>query len=453
MARVLADRSMREERARAAVISVHEELRRQGWNVPARLWDGTELGPSATGYRLCLNHPWSLRALLVPPTSRAAGEAYLHDDIDVEGSMVSALRDVALARDALGTAAGLGAGRRLLRLPAPPRRDPSRRLRLSGRLHSLRRDRQAVQFHYDVGNDFYRLFLDADLVYSCAYFADDDPVEWRGPGSEAALAAGAPVDAPEERDARLDRAQQRKLDLVCRKLDLRRGERLLDVGCGWGALVIHAARTFGVRALGVTLSEEQCALARERVERLGLEGRVEIRLADYREVSDTFDAIASVGMVEHVGAGELGSYFGHLHRLTAPGGRLLNHGITTGRRGVIRDMSRDPTSFVGAYVFPDGALVPARTAVAAMEEAGYELLDVHQLRPHYALTLAHWVDRLERHATEARALAGDVVYRTWRVYMAGSHAGFASGDLGVIQVVGGKDARMPLGRTQQLPAY
>ena len=204
-------------------------------------------------------------------------------------------------------------------------------------------------------------------------------------------------------------------------------------------------------ALGITLSEPQASLANQRIRDAGLQGRAEVRVVDYREVDGTYDAVASVGMVEHVGASRLEAYFDRVFSLVADGGRFLNHGITTGRRMEVRDMSGDRDSFLASYVFPDGALVPAYMAVERMERSGFELLDVEQLRPHYARTLTHWVDRLERHADEARAVAGDATYRTWRAYMAGSVVGFESGDLGVVQVLGGKGWRPPWGRAHQLP--
>jgi cyclopropane-fatty-acyl-phospholipid synthase len=274
-----------------------------------------------------------------------------------------------------------------------------------------------VRHHYDVGNDFYRLFLDRDLVYSCAVFAEDER------------------DAPAtDRDV-LDRAQRRKLDLVCRKLHLRPGDRLLDIGCGWGSLVVHAAVEHGVEALGVTLSDEQARVARERAAGAGVADRVRIEVRDYREVTGRFDAVASIGMVEHVGAGQLERYAATLRDLLEPGGRLLNHGITTGRRDVVRELGRDHGSFVARYVFPDGALVPAYRTISTIERAGFELWDVEQLRPHYARTLAHWVRNLERDHEVARRIGGEDGYRTWRAYMAGSSIGFEIADLGVIQVL------------------
>ncbi|MGH9243395.1 MAG: class I SAM-dependent methyltransferase [Acidimicrobiales bacterium] len=434
MSIALRPRHSRDEQALRVVDALHGWFAGRGFDIPIRRWDGGELGPADARWRLILEHPWSLRSLLLPPTDLNAGEAYIYGEADVAGSMVAALRTIAKLR-AVPLAVGdrLRLARQLRRLPPPPSREsPGGGARFGGRLHSRERDAQAVRFHYDVGNDFYRLFLDRRLVYSCAYFDEAD--------REAPL-----------QDEQLDRAQRRKLDLICRKLHLQPGETFLDIGCGWGSLVLHAAQEYGVRALGVTLSEQQAALAKERIAAAGLEDRVEVRVADYRDVDRRFDAVASVGMFEHVGAAQLGSYFERVFELTAQEGRFLNHGITTGGRGTVRDFGRRNNTFVGRYVFPDGALLPARETVRLMEETGFELVDVEQLRPHYARTLSHWVDRLERHADEARRVVGDATYRVWRAYMAGSVIGFETNDLGVVQVLGGKGWNPPWGRAHQRP--
>ena len=420
----------------AVVTAAHERLCRAGVTVAVQLWDGTDLGPSDRGYRLVLRQPWSLRAMFLPVTDLRVGEAYLRDDIDVDGSMLAAMRDIGASGHLLRTPrlrAALLVD--LLRLPPPPRRSAvDRAVPLKGRLHSRARDRRAVQRHYDIGNEFYAMFLDRGLVYSCAYFHPDDPLHADPVGED------------------LERAQVRKLELICRKLTLQPGDRLLDIGCGWGSLLIHAASHHGVSGVGVTLSEQQVQLARRRIAAAGLTGRVEVRLQDYRDVADTFDAVASVGMFEHVGTTQLDAYFRACHRLTRPGGRFLNHGITTGHRTAVRDLSKDPDSFVGRHVFPDGALVPAHVAAAHLERAGFELVDMEQLRPHYARTLTHWVARLEANREAARLAGGEAAYRTWRAYMAGSAVGFENGDLGVVQLLGTRgDARIPLGRAWMIP--
>ncbi|HSK25078.1 MAG TPA: cyclopropane-fatty-acyl-phospholipid synthase family protein [Egicoccus sp.] len=398
-----------------------------------RLWDGRELGSDGAGFRLVLAQPWSLRAVANARDDLRAGEAYLAGAIDVEGSMVAALRAVARLRETLTWRDRVDLATAALRMPAAPRDLDGGRARLQGRVHTRERDAAAVRHHYDVGNDFYRLVLDDAMVYSCAYFADED--------------AGVP---PPDRDA-LDRAQRRKLELVCRKLDLRPGERFLDVGCGWGALVLHAARHYGVRALGVTLSERQAELAQERVSDAGLADRVRIEVRDYRDVDERFDAIASVGMVEHVGADMLDLYVRSLSERLAPGGRLLNHGITTGHRDLVRDFARQPDTFIGRYVFPDGALVPSHHMVRVLERGGFEVHDVEQLRRHYALTLQHWVGNLEADYARAAALVGETTARVWRAYLAGSVLGFESGDLGVVQILAARwDAALPLDRRRMV---
>jgi cyclopropane-fatty-acyl-phospholipid synthase len=414
---------------------LHACLARVGFDLPVRLWDGTTLGPDDASYRLILRDPWTVRSLL-PVSDLAAGEAYITGDLDVEGSLIDALHHIASLRDleSLGLRTVLAVARDTWSLPAPPPRDLAGRAHLDGRVHALERDAAAVRHHYDVGNDFYRRILDEQLVYSCAIF-------------DAAEAA-----APATDQTALNRAQVRKLDTVCRKLHLQPGERLLDIGCGWGALVLHAARYYDVEAVGITLSPRQAEFARERTVAEGLEHRVEIRVADYRGIDDTFDAVASVGMVEHVGHEELSNYVQAVSRVLGPGGRLLNHGITTGRRTEVRDFSRDRDSFIGSYVFPDGALVPVHEIVRVLLAGGFEIRDVEELRPHYALTLRHWVANLERSWDDVVADVGERTARVWRAYMSGSVVGFETGTLGVVQTLAVRsDAVLPLGRAWMAP--
>lgn len=420
------------ERALAVVRAVHADVARlAGEAVPLRLWDGSLLGPADAPFRIVLCHPWSLRTMLLAPTDLAAGEAYVCGDIDVEGDIVAAMTTGARAASALlRRRAALRLAHRLLALPRPPRRAVRRDAHLRGHRHSVRRDRAAIAFHYDLPQAFYEAFLDADLVYSCAYFAH--------PAQE------------------LEDAQLRKLDLVCRKLRLRPGLRLLDIGCGWGSLLLHAARHYGVAGLGVTLSRTQLAVARRRVEAAGLADRLEIRLQDYRELArdvgiagsaQRFDAVASVGMVEHVGVARLPEYFGAAYRLTAPGGLFLNHGIVAADR---RWRGPRRPTFVSRYVFPDGELSPAWRAARELEQAGFELVDAQQLRPHYPLTLRAWIQRLEANHDAAAAAASEMDYRVWRAYMAGSVRGFETGNLGVVQLMGSKGADLPLDRSWML---
>lgn len=417
-----------DEPALDVTLAVHREIELvSGHRLPLRLWDGRETGPTDSPYRIVLNHPWSLRSLVLPPSDLNAGEAYVDGDVDVQGSMLEAARAGASIRvSSLSRAQRLRLLRCLIQLPRPPHRSSARRAALKGPVHSKERDRSAIAFHYDLPQGFYEQFLDDALVYSCAYFAD--PLE------------------------ELGAAQTRKLDLICRKLRLRPGMRLLDIGCGWGSLLAHAARRYGVQGVGVTLSRTQADAGRERLDDLGLAGRVEILMEDYRDLSGSFDAVASVGMFEHVGPDHLGEYFSTVKRLVSPGGLFLNHGIVTGDPNQTRNLSsRRTRTFAGAYVFPDGGLVPAWRAVREMEAGGFELLDVEQLRPHYALTLSRWLQRLERNHAAASEAASEADYRIWRAYLAGSAVSFETASLGVVQILGSAGAPVPLGRSWMIP--
>ncbi len=275
-------------------------------------------------------------------------------------------------------------------------------------MHSKARDAQAISHHYDVGNEFYEIVLGPAMTYSCAYFDHDR--------------------------ATLADAQAAKHELVCRKLGLHEldGARLLDVGCGWGSLAMHAAAHHGASAVGITISAEQAARAQARVDEAGLGDRVEIRLQDYRDLgSETFDAISSIGMFEHVGRERMAEYFSTLHGLLRPRGRLLNHAISS-----VGGSRIDRRSFTGRYVFPDGELIDVGDTVRAMESAGFEVRDVHSLREHYARTLRCWVANLEADWDRAVALVGERRARVWRLYMAGSAVGFVDGGINVHQVLG-----------------
>lgn len=376
--------------------------------VGVRLWDGTPW-PDDTprAATIVLKHPGALRSMFLPATELNLAEAYLYDDFDIEGQ-IEAVFDLAemLNRDGPGLLEKLGLARDLLRLPSGPKREHGRRGRakLGGERHSIERDRQAVRYHYDVSNDFYALWLDQRMVYSCAYFASPDED--------------------------LDTAQERKLDYLCRKLRLQPGQRLLDVGCGWGGLVIHAARHYGVDATGITLSQPQADLANERIAAAGLADRARVQVRDYREVDEPggYDALVSVGMFEHVGAALLPTYFEQAWRLLKPQGVFLNHGIAAafGQRPERGDFSN-------TYVFPDGELVPISTTLQAAEAARFEVRDVESLREHYALTLRHWVRRLEARHDEALQYVDEPTYRVWRLFMSGSAHGFDHGRLNVYQ--------------------
>jgi cyclopropane-fatty-acyl-phospholipid synthase len=300
---------------------------------------------------------------------------------------------------------------------------PAEEVRLRGKRHSRARDAAAIAHHYDVSNEFYRLVLGPSMTYSCAVFRSENDT--------------------------LEQAQANKLDLVCRKLGLRPGMRLLDVGCGWGTLVVHAARHFGVDAVGVTVSREQASYAEAVVFNAGLEHNVEIRLQDYREVADgPYDAISSIGMFEHVGADRLDEYLAHLLALLYPGGRLLNHGISRGHRmGFDGDSRFARNGFIERYVFPDGEFHEIGRVVSAVQRAGFEVGHVEGLRDHYALTLRRWGANLEKHWDRAVRHVGVGRARVWRLYMAASAIGFESNRTSVHQVL----AVRPTGDRTLLP--
>jgi cyclopropane-fatty-acyl-phospholipid synthase len=388
-----------------------------------RFWEGTVDEPAEEPrFTIVLESPGALRGMLLPPTELSLTESYIFGDVDLEGDIEAAadLGDIAASR-LTSPRALLRLARHVLALPRDEKGDREDQNglgspQLSGRRHSRRRDRDAVRYHYNVGNAFYALWLDAQMVYSCAYFAhgDDD----------------------------LDRAQESKLDLICRKLRLRPGERLLDIGCGWGGLIMHAARRYGVIALGITLSEAQAELARERISAAGLSDRCRVELCDYRQLDRhaQFDKIASVGMVEHVGRKRLDAYFAAAYGALRPGGLFLNHGIVSiaGSRPeafVSRAAGRlwQRNKFIDRYVFPDGELLPSAFVVASAERSGFELRDVESLREHYLLTLRQWVRRLESRHDEAARLVGEPTYRVWRLYMSASAFGFRTGRIGIIQ--------------------
>jgi cyclopropane-fatty-acyl-phospholipid synthase len=400
--------------------------------VTIRCWDGSELGPGGGASAIVIRSPDALRRLLWAPNELGIGRAYVAGDLDIEGDVFDALalrdqlveggRDPKLALGWRGWARTFEAARKL-GVIGPPLAPPPEEARVAGRLHSRNRDRAAITHHYDVSNDFYRLVLGPSMVYSCGYFA--------GP------------------DVGLDEAQAAKCELICRKLELRPGMRLLDVGCGWGTMAIHAARHHGVEAVGITISDQQHRLARQRVADAGLEDRVEIRLQDYRDIDDgPFDAISSIGMFEHVGLNQLLQYFSHLRSLLAPQGRLLNHAIS-------RLPGPDPLdrrSFIQRYVFPDGELHEVGAVVTAMQSQGFEVRDVESLREHYARTLRQWIANLEAHWDEAVDLAGAARARIWRLYMAGSALNFEANRASIHQVLGvntPSDGRSAMPATRQ----
>ncbi|QJT02180.1 class I SAM-dependent methyltransferase [Streptomyces asoensis] len=411
-----------------------EQLLGAPFPVRVRAWDGSQAGPPAAPILVVRNRR-ALRRLLFKPGELGLARAWVAGDLGIEGDLYTALdllsgliwqrgEDARTLGQALRDPDFRSAVRGLLKLAGPPLppAPPGEEIRRTGHLHTRRTDRRAISHHYDVGNDFYALVLGPSMVYSCAYW--------------------------ESGDSTLELAQHDKLELVCRKLDLRPGSRLLDVGCGWGSLAIHAAREHGATVVGITLSQEQAAFARKRVADAGLTDKVEIRVQDYRDVADgPFDAVSSIGMAEHVGSEKYLEYAQVLFALLRSGGRLLNHQIA--RRPQRDESAYGVDSFIDAYVFPDGELAPVGTTVGQLERAGFEVRDVESIREHYALTLRRWVARLEADWDRAVHLTSPGRARVWRLYMAASAVAFERNQIGVNQVLavrtpGSGDSGMPL---------
>lgn len=375
-------------------------------NFRVRFWDGSTWGTNGPSpFTLVLNHPGALRAMFLSPSEVGIGEAYIYKDFDVEGDLEKAfeLSDFLLTQER-GLGNRLHLGTILGRLPAEGR--PRLVPKIRGTPHSKSRDRQSVTYHYDLPPEFFATFLDRRMVYSCAYFlsADED----------------------------LDTAQEQKLNYLCRKLRLQPGDRLLDLGCGWGGLIIHAASRFGAECLGITLSEPQAQIARERIREAGVQDRCAVDVCDYRDLRPDrqFDKIVSVGMFEHVGEERLPEYFQRAWQLLLPGGVFLNHGIA--RSAIYQHQG---ASFTDVYVFPDGELVPINTTLRLAEQAGFEVRDLESLREHYALTLHHWLNRLEAGADLARRVTNETIYRIWKLYIAGSAHWFRTGKLNLYQTL------------------
>jgi cyclopropane-fatty-acyl-phospholipid synthase len=385
-------------------------------------WDGTRL-PSTDGHGpvFRVRSPAALAHALRAPGQLGLGRAYVSgalevDDVDAVLALLDSWQPPPLDR-ATRARLALAAVRACGLMRPPP--VPAAELRPTGRRHSRERDARAVRHHYDVSNEFFALFLDDSMTYSCAFFS-------RGADT-------------------LEDAQEAKLELVCRKLALQPGERVLDVGCGWGSFAIHAATRHGVSVLGITLSEPQAGLARRRVAELGLEDRVEIRVADYRALDEApFDAVASIGMVEHVGASQIDVYARRLADLLRPGGRLLNHGIARLRVG---DPEAGP--FSERYVFPDAAPLHLSRVQLALERAELVTDHIEGFAADYATTLAHWAERLDSRLDDAIRLAGPERVRVWRLYLRAARRGFESGFTGVYQV---RATRPRPGRPAAAPA-
>jgi cyclopropane-fatty-acyl-phospholipid synthase len=387
-----------------------------GTELPVRFefWDGSGIGPIGGPGTIRVNSVDAVRRMLWAPGELGVARAFVSGDLSLDGDLFAMLRVLhdAAPRDLrkMGLRALppiIDAARRLGAI-GPPLPAPAEECRPTGRLHSLGRDAKVISHHYDVGNDFYRLFLGPRMTYSCARFVSDAST--------------------------LDEAQDAKHELICRKLglDQRPGGRLLDVGCGWGSMAIHAAQHHHASVVGVALSSEQVELAQERVKAAGLDDRIEIRLQDYRDLKgEQFDAISSIGMFEHVGTSAMARYFATLRDLLGPTGRLLNHAISTPGGSVL-----GRRTFIGRYVFPDGELLDVGEVILAMQRAGFEVRDVESLREHYAKTLRAWVANLEEAWDEAVAQVGDRRANIWRFYMAASANGFDDAGLAIHQVLG-----------------
>lgn len=420
--------------------------RAAGTPIPLRVraWDGSEAGPPEAMLTLSLQSARALRRMLWSPGELGAARAYVAGELDLtaeDGDLIAAFADPRMARAAANARRergallplwldllALAADQRQLGPPLPP---PPAEARVKGRIHSRRRDAAVISHHYDLGNDFYRLLLGPSMVYSCAYWTRDLSTTYT-----------------------VDQAQRDKLDLVCGKLGLQPGQRLLDVGCGWGSLVIHAAASYKVQAVGVTVSEQQAAYALEAAGRAGVGDLVEIRVQDYRDIDDgSYDAVASVGMAEHLGGQHYQEYCAQIWELLRPGGRLLHHQITAAHPSEGR---RRRNGFIGRYIFPDGDLRPLGEVIRRLEDAGLEVRDVESLREHYMLTLAAWATNLDSHWSAACSLTSPTRVRIWRLYLIGCAAAFATGAVSIHQAVAVRplptgDAGLPRRRSEWLP--
>lgn len=394
-----------------------ESLMKEGLPVRFTAYDGSSAGPEDAAFGLHLRKARGLAYLLTAPGDLGFARAYVSGDLEVSGAhpgnpydvMSLLMSNLQFHRPSVVEAVRLvrGLGVTHLKPPPPPPQEqlPRWRRAAEGLRQSMTRDAGAIQHHYDVSNRFYELVLGPSMAYTCAVFEDDTKT--------------------------LEEAQAEKFDLICRKLDLQPGQRLLDVGCGWGGMVRHAAREYGVRALGVTLSLEQAHWAKEAIDREGLGDRAEVRHLDYRDVMETgFDAVSSIGMMEHIGVRNYPSYFSFLRDRLVPGGRLLNHCITRSH-----NQPTQTGAFIDRYVFPDGELIGSGTVVGAAQDAGIEVQHTENLRPHYARTLAGWSRNLEANWDECVAEVGVGTARVWGVYMAGSRIAFERGEIELHQVL------------------
>jgi cyclopropane-fatty-acyl-phospholipid synthase len=389
-------------------------------SLDVRLWDGIviSLGRARPVATVVVHTARILRELAWRPDPLRLAEAYFFGGVDVEGDLYALLRQrihlqsmTLSIRDRLALLPAVffpDSDSANVRHDSAADRQPKSLQASASRKHTKAHNREAIAFHYDVSNQFYRLWLDERMVYSCAYFND--------PGES------------------LDQAQYNKLDHICRKLRLKEGERLLDIGCGWGALICWAAQHYGVRTHGITLSREQYEYTQNKISALGLEKQVTVELRDYRDLPNeaAFDKVSSIGMFEHVGLKNLPTYFRVVRQLLKPGGLFLNHGITNDEEGGQKTVG---TEFIQRYVFPDGELDSVSNVQRVMEQNGFEICDVEALRAHYALTLRYWVGRLEERREEALAHVSESTYRVWRLYMAACAAQFEHGAIGVYQIL------------------
>lgn len=374
---------------------VEGRLRQQHLPVAVKLWNGKELCPDDQArVTLRINKPQALFDLAHPSLGKLA-RGYVQRNLDLSGAM----RDI------------ISLGEHFCASDVVVAKKPNRAL--SWWKHSKPSDRKNISHHYDVSNDFYALWLDARRVYSCAYFKQADDT--------------------------LEQAQQQKLEHICRKLNLQPNEHLLDIGCGWGALILWAAERYGVHATGITLSQNQHDYVQAQIQARGLQQQVQVQLMDYRDVPETrtFDKIASVGMFEHVGRGNLAKYFAKIYRLLKPGGLVMNHGITSSGLDT-EGLGSGISDFIEEYVFPGGELVHVSQVIESLSSHGLECWDVECLRPHYARTLWHWVDRLETQDQAAKEIVGEEKYRIWQIYMAGSAHAFERGWMSIFQILAGK---------------
>ncbi len=399
-----------------ALAEVFERVAGPDAPVEFAAYDGSRAGKPGSGVRVMVKSPEAVSYLAQAPGALGLARAYVSGHIDVEGDMYTALARMASAQrtqiglaEKLSLLRGLGGPRVLFpRRPPPPQEVRVRRRWTGGRRHSKGRDASAISHHYDVSNRFYEWVLGPSMAYTCACYPRPD--------------------------ATLEEAQEHKFDLVARKIGLRPGMRLLDVGCGWGGMVMHAAREYGVKALGVTLSRQQALWAQQAIESAGLSGLAEVRHLDYRDVPETgFDAVSSIGLTEHIGKARLPGYFAFLLGKLKPEGRLLNHCIT---RPDNSEPARRAGGFINRYVFPDGELESPGYLVSLMHDTGFEVRHEENLREHYALTLAAWCANLDAHWDEAVAEVGEGTARVWRLYMAGSRLGFERNVVQLHQVLG-----------------